>query len=362
MRRAQITGTGGYQPGEPISNETISRLAGPLPDDVLAGVSITQRYWMIDPETGEHLDSNSGMAFKAAQSALDAADLKPEQVDLMILATGTPDYVLPPAVNLVQEMLGLERCATLEIRSGGAGAAQGLDLARMWIEEGRHQVALVIGSEAISPVLAPVFLDTAPEKIRMRDRLPLYMFGDGAGAIVVTAADSDEGLHRGATRAIGGLRKPGIHAIGGGTHAPIRTQQRSRRLVDLRVDVVGAGDFTPVMVAEALSDTLAAGSLAAADTDWCLIPEGNVGWMLDSMREAGILTPEWQALEGRIFDNLAQTGACGCAAVPLFLDHAWRTGMIKPGHRVALIGVEATKWIYAGIVCDWTAPNPAPAS
>jgi 3-oxoacyl-[acyl-carrier-protein] synthase-3 len=89
--------------------------------------------------------------------------------------------------------------------------------------------------------------------------------------------------------------------------------------------------------------------------------------MLDSMRELGILTPEWQALDGRIFDNLALTGACGCAAVPLFLDHAWRTGMIKPGQRVVLIGVEATKWIYAGIVCDWTAPpppppNPAPAS
>lgn len=358
MPKAQIIGTGGYQPGEPISNETIARLVGPLPDDVLAGLSITQRYWMIDPVTGEHLDSNSGMAFKAAQSALDVAGLKPDQVDLMILATGTPDYTLPPAVNLVQEMLGLEKCATLEIRSGGAGAAQGLDLARMWIEEGRHETALVIGSEVISPVLAPIFLETAPDKIRMRDRMPLYMFGDGAGAFAVTAADSDQGLRPGATRAIGGLRKPGIHAIGGGTHAPILTQQRSRRMVDLRVDVVGAGDFTPVMVAEALSDTLAAGSLAAADADWCLIPEGNVGWMLDSMREAGILTPEWQALEGRIFDNLAQTGACGCAAVPLFLDHAWRTGMIKPGQRVVLIGVEATKWIYAGIVCDWTAPTP----
>jgi 3-oxoacyl-[acyl-carrier-protein] synthase III len=64
-------------------------------------------------------------------------------------------------------------------------------------------------------------------------------------------------------------------------------------------------------------------------------------------------------MEGKIFDNLAMTGACGCAAVPLFLDHAWREGMIQPGQRVLLIGVEATKWIYGGIVCDWTAATPS---
>ena len=87
--------------------------------------------------------------------------------------------------------------------------------------------------------------------------------------------------------------------------------------------------------------------MEATSIDHCLIPEGNVGWMLDSLRDEGLFTPEWQAMEGKIFDNLAQTGACGCAAVPLFLDHAWKNGLIKPGERVLLIGVEATKWIYA---------------
>lgn len=67
-------------------------------------------------------------------------------------------------------------------------------------------------------------------------------------------------------------------------------------------------------------------------------------------------------MEGKIFDNLSQTGAVGCAAVPLFLDHGWRTGLVKPGDRVLCIGVEATKWIYAGIVCDWTAPMPSAAA
>lgn len=362
MPNAQIVGTGGYQPGDPLDNAAVEALVGPLPDDVLAGVSIQQRYWMIDPATGEHLDSTSGMAVKAARSALESAGLDADQVDLIIVATGTPDYPLPPVANLVQEQFGLESCATMELRSAGAGTVQGLDIARMWIEQGRCTTALVIGAEAISPALAPVFLETEPAKIRMRDRIPMYMFGDGAGAIVVRAQDGDGGLRAGATRAIGGTRAPGIHAIGGGTHKPILEQQRSKRMVDLRVDVVGAGDFTPVMVTQALSDSLAMAGMTAEETDWCLIPEGNVGWMLDSLREAGLLTPEWQALEGRIFDNLAQTGACGCAAVPLFLDHAWREGMVKPGQRIMLIGVEATKWIYAGIGCDWTAEAPTGAA
>jgi 3-oxoacyl-[acyl-carrier-protein] synthase-3 len=258
---------------------------------------------------------------------------------------------------MVQERLGLERCATLELRSGGAGWVQALDIARFYLEQGSYRTALVIGSESISPVLAPVFLGKTPEQVRMRDRMPVYMFGDGAGAAVVQASEEgDGGLLPGAMRAIGGKRKAGIHSVGGGTHAPLHEQAKAPKLVDLRVDVVGAGDFTPIMVTEALADSLARSGVRAESVDHCLIPEGNVGWMLDSLREAGLMTAEWTAMEGKIFDNLAQTGACGCAAVPLFLDHGWRTGLVKPGDRVLLIGVEATKWIYAGIVCDWTAP------
>jgi 3-oxoacyl-[acyl-carrier-protein] synthase-3 len=354
-RRAQIVGTGGYQPGEPISNEQIEALVGPLPSEVAEGIAIEQRFWQIDPATGEHRENNSDMALKAATLALESAGAAASDVELMILATGTPDYPLPAVVNMVQEALGLERCATLEIRSGGAGWVQGLDIARFYLEQGSYDTALVIGSESISPVLAPVFLGKTPDKIRVRDRLPVYMFGDGAAAAVVTASENgDRGLMPGAMRAVGGSRKPGIHSVGGGTHAPLHEQQRGKKLVDLRVDVVGAGDFTPIMVTEALADAIGRSGVDAESIAHCLIPEGNVGWMLDSLREQGLMTPEWTAMEGKIFDNLAQTGACGCAAVPLFLDHGRRTGLVKKGDRALLIGVEATKWIYAGIIVDWT--------
>jgi 3-oxoacyl-[acyl-carrier-protein] synthase III len=349
---------GGYQPGEAIPTEKITEVAGELPADIAAGLSIKKRYWLADIETGEHRENNSDMAVKAAERALVSSGVNADELDFIFLATGTPDYVLPPVANLVQERLGIEKCATLEIRSAGAGWVQGLDIARCYIERGDYGKGLVIGSEAISPVLVPSFLGKEPSEIRIRDRLPLYMFGDGAGAAVLTASENAQGIIGGATRAIGGSRRAGIQVVGGGTHAPLHEQRAAKKLADLRVDAVGAGAFTPVMVTEALEDVLRRTGVDVKTIDHCLIPEGNVGWMLDSLREAGLLTPEWTALEHKIFDNLSLSGACGCAAVPLFADHAWRNGLIKPGQRVMLIGIEATKWIYAGLVLDWTAPAP----
>jgi len=359
MTRAQIVGLGGYQPGEPITNDVLERLVGEVPEDIMRGLSIERRFWMVDPETGEHRENNSDLALKASRRALESAGTDAGEVDLMLLATGTPDHTLPPMVNLVQEKLGLEKCATLEIRSAGAGWVQALEIARFYLEAGLYRTALVIGSEAISPVLVQYYLGKEPRKIRVRDRMPLYMFGDGAGAAVVKACDDEEGgVLGGAMRAIGGKRKPGIQTFGGDTHAPMHEQREQKMLVDLRVDVVGAGQFTPQMVVEALSDTLERTGVAVETVDHCLVPEGNVGWMLDAMEEAGLRTPEWDALQPKIFDNLSQMGACGCAAVPLFADHAWRSGLFRPGQRIMLVGVEATKWVYAGEIVDWTAPAP----
>src|SRR5262249_26414901 len=193
MMSARVLSTGSYLPGDPIPNETLERLIGPLPEDILEGIQVKRRHWMIDPETGEHRINNSAMATKAAQEALELADVDPASVDLIVLSTASPDYPLPPLVTFVQEALGLERCSTMEIRSGCAGFVEALDVARLYVERGTHRTAVVIGSEAISPLLAPVYLGKDPEKIRMRERMTPYNFGDGAGAVVLQAAEEDEG-------------------------------------------------------------------------------------------------------------------------------------------------------------------------
>jgi 3-oxoacyl-[acyl-carrier-protein] synthase-3 len=352
---AEVVSTGSFLPGEPISNERMQELVGPLPEDILEGIQVTQRHWMVDLETGEHLVNNSEMAVNAARDALGNAGIDASEVDLLVLSTASPDYLLPPLVTFVQEALGLERCATMEIRSGCAGFGEALDVARLYVERGQYKTAVVIGSEAISPLLVPVYLGKDPDKIRMRDRMNPYNFGDGAGAVVVRASQDGQGIIGSAMACVGGAKKPAMQIIGAGTHQPIHKQLEAKRLVDLKVDVVESGRFTPYVLTEALTEVLKATDTAAEDIDVCLIPEGNAGYMVEELKEAGLMTPEWTALEGKIVENLALVGATGSAAVPLALDHARKTGAVKPGDLVMLLAIETSKWKYAGNVLNWTA-------
>jgi 3-oxoacyl-[acyl-carrier-protein] synthase III len=344
MKTVRMLSTGAYLPG------------------VLEGIQVKTRHWMIDPATGDHRESNTDMAYKATRQALDRAGIDPQQVDLLVLSTASPDYPLPPEVTYVQEKLGLERCASVEIRSGCAGAVEALDLARMYLERGTYRTAVVIGSEAISPLLVPVFRGKTPDQVRMRDKMTVYNFGDGAGAMVLQASDDGAapGIMGVAIACVGGTRKAGMKIVGAGTHAPIHKQMEAKRMVDLQVDVVESGRFTPYVLTEALRDVLEQSGATAASIAACIIPEGNAGYMTDELKEAGLLTPEWVALEDKIRENLELVGATGSAAVPIALDHVWKTGQIKQGDRVMLLAIETSKWKYAGAVLNWTA-GPCPS-
>jgi hypothetical protein len=91
----KILSTGGYLPGDPLDNATLEKYVGPLPDDVLDGIQVKTRYWMIDPVTGKHLINNSRMAERASRQALERAGVEPDEVDLIVVCTATPEYTLP---------------------------------------------------------------------------------------------------------------------------------------------------------------------------------------------------------------------------------------------------------------------------
>jgi 3-oxoacyl-[acyl-carrier-protein] synthase-3 len=360
--RAVILATGSFLPGDAITNEDLERLVGPLPTDILEGIQVKRRHWIVDPATGQHRVNNSEMAVAAAERGLKAAAVDPQDVELLVLSTASPDFLLPPLVTFVQESLGLERCATLELRSGCAGAVEALDIARLYLERGVYRTAVVIGSEAISPLLVPIFLDTDPDNIRMRDRMNPYNFGDGAGAVVLRATDDVDGggIVGTAFASVGGFHKPGMQIIGAGTHAPIHEQLKAKHLVELKVDVVESGRFTPHVLTEALTEVLRVTGTRADEIDLCIIPEGNAGYIVEELKAADLLTPEWLALEGKIYENLTNVGATGSAAVPLALDDAWRKGRLNPGDKVMLLAIETSKWKYAGMVLDWTLAAPPP--
>ena len=123
MNNVEIVSTGSYLPGEALTNSDLERLVGGLSPEILEQVQVEKRYWLIDPVTGEHCMTNSEMATNAARQALELANMAPEEVEFLVASTSSPDFPLPSLVTLVQDQLGLKRCAILEIRGGCAGAA-----------------------------------------------------------------------------------------------------------------------------------------------------------------------------------------------------------------------------------------------
>jgi 3-oxoacyl-[acyl-carrier-protein] synthase-3 len=359
----RIISTGAYLPGTPLSNTDIERLAGPLPPEILDGLQVQRRHWIIDPATGDHRVTNSEMAAAAARQALDRAGLRPAQVDLLVMSTASPEYPLPAAVTFVQHRLGLPRCAVIEIRSGCAGAVQGLDIAHRMLADGSYTTAVVIGSETISPLLAPIFVGRDSAYVRLRDRIAMYNFGDGAGAIVLRSEPVAPGetavrFHGYANACMGGDRKPGLQIVGGGTDAPIADQMRRRRLVELRLDVVESERFGPQVLAAALGDLLARAGLTLADIDACVIPEGNAGYFGSTLGTDGLSAADLTSMRAKFVADVADVGATGSAAVPVALDDAWTGGRIGPGDRVLLLGIESSRWLYAGVALTWTAAPP----
>ncbi|MGM7643266.1 3-oxoacyl-ACP synthase III family protein [Nocardia sp. JW2] len=354
---AQVVGTGSYLHGDPIDNKQIEALLGPVPEDILEGIQVKERHWMIDPDTGEHLVTNSQMAAGAATAALEQAGIEAGEVDLIVMSTASPEYLLPPAVTFVQEHLGIAECTTIEVRSGCAGFVEAADVARGYLERGTHRTAVVIGSEAISPLLVPMYRGIDPERIRMRDRLVAYTFGDGAGALVLRAEPADPQTRAGVLGSsivtMGGTKKPGMQVIGGSTHAPLHKQVLAKRLMELKVDVVESGKFIPHMITRSLREMLEISGVKAEDIALWVVPEGNAGYMTSELEAAGLLTDEWLALRDKIYENIERVGATGSAAVPLALDEAARAGRLRTGDNVLLLAIETSKWKYAGMTLVW---------
>jgi 3-oxoacyl-[acyl-carrier-protein] synthase-3 len=353
-RNVTVVSTGAFLPGDPITNDDLEKLCGPLPSDILAGIQVRRRHWLIDPLTGDHLTSNSRMAEAAARQAMERAGITASDVDLIVVSTASPEYHLPTAASYVQEYLGLERCATIEVRAGCVGAVQALDIARRQLADGTHDTALVIGTEAISPLLAPMFVGRDPEAVRMRDRLTLFNFGDGAGAVVLRAGSGPAASVGYVNACLGGLRKPGMQVIGGGTDVPFARQAGRPRLMDIKLDAVGVAKHGPKVFVTALGDLLDRSGLRLADVDAVVLPEGNADYFSREFEEAGLSVADYEALQKKIVENLTDVGATGSPAVLLALDDGVRSGRIRVGDKVLLLAIEASRYVYAGLSIHWS--------
>jgi 3-oxoacyl-[acyl-carrier-protein] synthase-3 len=310
-RYSRITGTGSFLPPQRLTND---ELAARLAAD---GVE-TSDQWIVE-RTGiraRHFAAPdvaaSDLAAEAARRALAAADLDAAEVDLIIVATSTPDMVFPSAACLVQQKLGVQGCAAFDVQAVCSGFVYALTVADSMIRTGAASKALVIGAEVFSRILD------------FKDRTTCVLFGDGAGAVVLEASKEPgilaSELHADG-RHVGILCVPG-HVSGGKVLGDPLLKMDGQAVFKLAVGVLE----------EVARSVLAKAGRTEADIDWLIPHQANIRIMQSTARKLKLPMD-------KVIVTVDQHGNTSAASIPLALDAAVREGRIKPGDTVMLEGV-----------------------
>ena len=310
-RHSRISGTGSYLPPDRVSN---ADLAARLAKD---GIE-TSDEWIVE-RTGirfRHFAAPdvavSDLALVASRRALEAADCDPRDIDLIIVATSTPDMVFPSSASILQAKLGVAGCAAFDVQAVCSGFIYALTVADSMIKTGAASKALVVGAEVFSRILD------------FRDRTTCVLFGDGAGAVVLEASATPgilaTELHADG-RYVGILCVPG-HVSGG------------KVLGDPLLKMDGPAVFKlAVGVLESVArSVLEKAGRRDADIDWLIPHQANIRIMQSTAKKLK-LTPE------KLIATVDRHGNTSAASVPLALDESVREGKIKRGDTVMLEGV-----------------------
>ncbi len=311
LQYSRITGTGSYLPEDVVSNDELAarlaKLGIETSDDwIVSRTGIRQRH-IADNDT-----KTSDLAVKAAEQALARAGKTSADLDLIILATSTPDFVFPSTACMVQAKLGNRGAAAFDVQAVCSGFVYALTTADSFIKAGRARCALVIGAEVFSRILD------------WQDRGTCVLFGDGAGAVVLEASD-EPGIRAAQLHADGSLTNilcvPGMVAHGQVTGDPF-----------LRMDGQAVFKQAVSVLEKSARDTVAEAGLALEDIDWLIPHQAN-------LRILTFLAKKLGGSMDKLVVTVDQHANTSAASVPLALDQACRDGRIKPGHEVLMQGV-----------------------
>ena len=310
MIRSVVQGCGSYLPERVVTNEELSKTVDTTDEWIQQRTGIRQRHLAAEGEFTSHL------AIKASQRALDHAGLKASDLDLIVLATATPDQTFPATATKVQAELGMTRGAAFDVQAVCAGFVYGVSVADSLIKSGIASTALVIGAETFSRILD------------WNDRGTCVLFGDGAGAIVLkggqgTGTSADRGILANALHSDG--RHHDILYVDGGPSS-------TRTTGFLRMEGKEVFKHAVVNMAAVVAEVMEKAGLEAKDIDWLVPHQANKRIIDGTGRKLG-LPPERVVVT---VDKHANTSA---ASIPLALDVAVKDGRIKKGDLLLLEGI-----------------------
>ncbi|MGW8189248.1 beta-ketoacyl-ACP synthase III [Sphingomonas hankookensis] len=304
MIRAIVTGTGSALPANRVSNADLAERVDTSDEWIVERTGIRFRHIAAEHET------TSTLATDAARAAIAAAGLEPDQIDLIVLATATPDQTFPATATKVQAALGIDDCVAFDVAAVCSGFLYAVQVADSMLRAGVHRRALVIGAETFSRILD------------WEDRTTCVLFGDGAGAIVLEAQDDAGGRGILSTRLHADGRHNQLLYVDGG---PSTTGTVGK----LRMKGKEVFRHAVVNLAAVMGESLDLAGLTPADVDWVVPHQANAR-ILDATARKLNLAPEKVVVT---VDRHANTSA---ASVPLALDVAVKDGRIKRGDIVVL--------------------------
>ncbi len=329
MPSAHIVGWGKYAPAKILTNAELSRTVDTTDEWIVTRTGIRERR-IAGPR-----DTAASMGFAAARDALDVAGILPLDVDLIICATATPEYSFPATACVIQDMLGAVKAGAFDLSAGCSGFVYALSLAAQVIASGGARVVLIIGTETLSRITD------------WQDRATCVLFGDGAGALVLQAADSPGGVLSSLVRADGSGGEMLI-VPAGGSHLPasVQTVQAGQHFIQMNGREVFR--FATRVVDKAAREVVEKAGLTLNDIDLFVPHQANLRIIQAAVRSLAIP-------EDRVFVNLEKYGNTSSASIPMALCEAVDCGRLHPGDKVVMVGFGAgLTWAAAAV--QWGAP------
>ena len=303
----RLIGTGSYLPGDPVTNDDLVARGVDTNDEwIVTRTGISSRY-LAEPGA-----TASELGLTAARRALEMAGVDGSEIDLIIVATSTPDFIFPSTACLIQGQLGNKGATAFDVQAVCSGFVYALGIADKFIRSGSHKKALVIGTEVSSRILD------------WNDRGTCVLFGDGAGAVVLEASDTPgilaTALHADGSQS-GILNVPGQICNGQVTGDPF-----------LRMDGQAVFKFAVRVLADVAEEVCATAGIQSSEVDWLIPHQANIRIIDATGRKLGVD-------RNKVIVTVDRHGNTSAASVPLALDEAVRDGRIRRGQRVLLEGV-----------------------
>lgn len=311
MPSARIIGTGSYVPARVLTNADLEKLVDTNDEWILTRTGISERHVASDDE------ATSDLAYHAAQAALETAGVDPVDLDMVLVATATPDMFFPSTACVLQDRLGARRAGGLDLSAACSGFIYGLAVADGLIRAGTARTVLLVGAETLTKV------------VNWQDRNTCVLFGDGAGAVVLRADEGERGIlsvHLYAD----GSKGPLLILPGGGSRHPMSQALLDAGLTKIQMN---SGNEVFKLAVRAMEDAaltvLKHNGYDVGDVDLMITHQAN-------MRIISALGQRLGLPEHKVVANLKRVGNTSAASIPLALDEAVRDGRVQAGNLILL--------------------------